>query len=241
MESIFLAHYFHLALFLKDVGFIQNCRLAPGCDRLSPGRFYLYHFLQKVRISCKHLGGGEQRGNWKLVANSFYHLSALAVNHRKTNGGKSMKPISVSSIGPVFTLEDNRGDVVELSSFSGKKVLLAWHPLAWTRVCAAQMQALEENWTEFEKLNTIPLGLSIDPYPSKNAWAKELGISKVKLLSDFWPHGKVASDYGIFRQVEGFSERANIILSETGKVLWVKIYDIPQLPDLAEVLAVLKS
>jgi len=152
-----------------------------------------------------------------------------------------MNRIAVGATAPDFALKDNRGEVVQLSSFKGKKVLLSWHPLAWTKVCAEQMKALEANLAEFEKLNTVPLGLSIDAYPSKNAWAKELGVATVKLLADFWPHGGVAADYGLFREVEGFSERANVILDETGKVLWIKVYDIPQLPDIAEVLAALKK
>lgn len=150
-----------------------------------------------------------------------------------------MKPIAVGDLAPDFALKDNRGELIELKAYRGKKVLLSWHPLAWTKVCADQMKALEDHLADFERLNTVPLGLSIDAYPSKNAWAKELKIATVKLLADFWPHGQAAIDYGLFREAEGFSQRANVILDENGKVTWVKIYDIPQLPDIEEVLAVL--
>ncbi|VBB06535.1 alkyl hydroperoxide reductase subunit c/ thiol specific antioxidant [Lucifera butyrica] len=149
--------------------------------------------------------------------------------------------ITSGDSAPVFALKDNRGEMIDLASFRGKKVLLSWHPLAWTRVCAEQMKSLEAHWAEFERLNTVPLGLSIDPYPAKNAWAKELGIAKVKLLADFWPHGEVTRAYGLFRQEEGFSERANVLLDETGKVLWIKVYEIPELPDINEVLTVIRN
>jgi peroxiredoxin len=152
-----------------------------------------------------------------------------------------MKRISIGDTAPSFSLKDNRAEVIELSVYLGKKVLLSWHPLAWTRVCAEQMKALEANLTEFKRLNTVPLGLSIDAYPSKNAWAKNLEIANVKLLADFWPHGEVAKEYGLFREVEGFSERANVILDETGNVIWVKVYAIPELPDIEEVLNVLRK
>ena len=147
-----------------------------------------------------------------------------------------MKRIDVGDMAPDFTLKDNRVQDVSLSEFHGKKVLLSWHPLAWTGVCAQQMKSLEDNLAEFEKYNTVPLGMSIDSYPSKNAWAKELGIANVKLLADFWPHGKVALDYGLFLDDKGFSARANVLVDETGKVVWVKVYDIPELPDIEEVL-----
>ena len=152
-----------------------------------------------------------------------------------------MKKIEVGDMAPEFTLKDNRVQDVSLSEYRGKKVLLSWHPLAWTAVCAQQMKSLEDNLAEFEKFNTVPLGMSIDSYPSKNAWAKELGIANVKLLADFWPHGKVAQDYGLFLDDKGFSARANVLIDEAGKVVWVKVYDIPELPDIEEVLKVVRG
>jgi len=151
------------------------------------------------------------------------------------------KPITLGATAPGFNLKDNRGNIVDLSDYKGKKVLLSWHPLAWTSVCAEQMKALEADYARFEALDTVPLGFSVDPVPSKNAWAKELKIAKLKLPSDFWPHGAVAKAYGLFREVEGFSERANVIVDENGKIMWIKIYDIHQLPDLEEVLAQLNK
>ena len=73
------------------------------------------------------------------------------------------------------------------------------------------------------------------------AWAKSLGIENTRLLSDFWPHGKVAETYGIFRSKYGTSERANIIIDEDQKVAFVKVYPVGQLPDIKEVIEVLKS
>ncbi len=149
-------------------------------------------------------------------------------------------PIIIGATAPNFNLKDNRGNMVSLNDYKGKKVLLSWHPLAWTSVCAEQMKSLETNYARFEALGTIPLGLSVDPVPSKNAWAKDLKIANLKLPSDFWPHGEVAKAYGLFRELEGFSERANVIVDENGKVIWIKIYDIHQLPDVEEVLQILK-
>jgi peroxiredoxin len=149
------------------------------------------------------------------------------------------KLIQKGAKGKQFLLKDNRDKDVQLSDFKGKKVLLSFHPLAWTSVCAAQMKALEKNKEKFDRLNTVALGLSIDSVPSKNAWAKTLGIKNTRLLCDFWPHGKVARAYGLFRAANGFSERANIILDEKHQVIFVKVYPIAQLPDLKEIFRVL--
>ncbi|HEX7576081.1 MAG TPA: redoxin domain-containing protein, partial [Candidatus Methanoperedens sp.] len=103
-----------------------------------------------------------------------------------------MSTIKINSTAKDFSLDDQDETEIRLSSFKGKKVLLSFHPLAWTKVCAEQMKDLEKNLARFEKLNTVALGMSVDTVPSKKAWATELGINNTKLLSDFWPHGEVA-------------------------------------------------
>jgi len=87
----------------------------------------------------------------------------------------------------------------------------------------------------------VAFGVSVDPSPSKLAWAKELGIKETRLLSDFWPHGAVAQAFGIFRAKDGFSERAVIVLDEKRQVRFVKIYPLPELPDLDGVFHALEE
>lgn len=140
-----------------------------------------------------------------------------------------------------FSLPDQDGKPIRLSSLRGRKVLLSWHPLAWTSVCAMQMKALEKHRRAFAQLGVTALGLSVDPVPSKNAWAAHLKIRETRLLCDFWPHGGTAKALGLFRQVEGTSKRANIILDETGKALFVKVYPVRELPDIGEILSFLKA
>ena len=137
---------------------------------------------------------------------------------------------------PEFKLVDHNEEEVTLEEFEGKNVLLSFHPLAWTSVCRNQMQALEDNYEEFEKNNTVPLGISVDPVPSKSAWAEDIGLENLRLLSDFWPHGKFASELGIFIKEKGISGRVNILINYRGEILWAKEYDIPELPDIDEVL-----
>jgi peroxiredoxin len=139
-----------------------------------------------------------------------------------------------------FKLQDQERHDFTLTSCRGKRVLLSFHPLAWTPVCAQQMQSLEKNKKALDRLDTVAVGLSIDSVPCKAAWAKSLKIKNTRLLSDFWPHGGVAKALGILR-AEGFSQRANIIIDAAGKVMFVKIYPIRQLPDMGEILAILKG
>ncbi len=140
-----------------------------------------------------------------------------------------------------FKLRDHKHKEVNLYDFSGKKVLLSFHPLAWTNVCAEQMKSLEENHELFTGLNTVVFGISVDPIPSKRAWARELGITHIRLLSDFWPHGELARTYEIFKEKEGVSERANIIIDEEQKILFFKKYEGHELPDITEIIKILEK
>jgi peroxiredoxin len=150
------------------------------------------------------------------------------------------KNVQVGKKIKAFSLKDQNGRDFHLSDYPGKKILLSFHPLAWTAVCAQQMQSLEKNRKAFDKLNMVAVGISVDSVPCKAAWAKSLKIKNTSLLADFWPHGGFAKSLGILRP-DGISERANIIISEKGKVTFVKIYPIRQLPDIKEILDALKA
>ncbi len=151
------------------------------------------------------------------------------------------KTLKIGDPAPDFKLKDQNKQDVRLSDLKGRKVLLSFHPLAWTPVCAEQMKSLEKNFEVFVKLNTVALGLSVDHVPCKKAWAKQIDVTSTSLLADFWPHGGVAKQYGIFREEGGFSERANIIVDENQKIAFIKIYEISQLPDIEEILEFLKK
>jgi peroxiredoxin len=150
--------------------------------------------------------------------------------------------IKIGDALPDFVLPDHHNKMISTEELRGKNILLSFHPLAWTDICARQMRSLENKKTVFDKLNTIAVGISIDSVPSKKAWAeKELGIKHTRLLADFWPHGRIAMNLGIFREKDGFSERANIICNEKGIIEFVKIYDISSLPDIEEILMFLEK
>lgn len=77
------------------------------------------------------------------------------------------RSIKVGDMAPDFTLKDQNGKDFALTGQKGKRVVLSFHPLAWTEVCSKQMQSLENNYSIFEASRTIPIGLSVDAVPSK--------------------------------------------------------------------------
>lgn len=152
-----------------------------------------------------------------------------------------MARISVGDKFSDFFLKNQKEIEINTVKFAGKKLLLSFHPLAWTDICTRQMQSLEANFETFQNLNTLALGVSVDAVPCKKAWAESIGVAKTDLLADFWPHGAIASQLGIFIERFGFSERANIIISEKRTVAFVKIYPLKELPDINKIIDFLKE
>lgn len=147
--------------------------------------------------------------------------------------------IEVCGKVPRFVLKNHLGEDFDSRAHPGKCLLLSFHPLAWTSVCSAQMKALEANMAFFGSMGVLPVGISVDAYTAKKPWAESLGLEKLMLLSDFWPHGGLARSLGLFIEEKGFSGRANILVNRDPEatVVWTRQYDIPQLPDIEEVMA----
>lgn len=149
--------------------------------------------------------------------------------------------ISIGQPAPVFSLLDQDENQINLEDLRGKKILLSFHPLAWTGVCEIQMRTLEVKHDSLKKLNVVALGISVDSVPSKKAWAGSMGIKETRLLADFQPRGAVADKYGLFLDKHGFSRRANILIDEAGLIIFSKIYRLGDIPDIEEILRFIQS
>lgn len=102
------------------------------------------------------------------------------------------------------------------------------------------MPAFNEALSEFDRRDAQVLGISVDSVPCNTAWEDSLGGLNYPLLSDFWPHGAVATNYGVLRQ-EGIAERAVFVIDKSGVVQYVDIHNIAEVPDPKEVLKALDS
>lgn len=145
--------------------------------------------------------------------------------------------IKIGEKAPEFTLKNQNKEDIKLADLKGKKVILSWHPLAYTSVCTDQMRSLQRNFEKIqEKSDTVVIGLSVDPFPAKQKWADILDLRDINIVSDFFPYAEVTKAYGLFNEENGASQRANVIVDEEGKVQWVKVYEPSELPDIEEVI-----
>jgi mycoredoxin-dependent peroxiredoxin len=143
--------------------------------------------------------------------------------------------LSVGAAAPDFTLKDQSQKEVKLSEFQGKKnVVLIFYPLDWSPVCTNEHTCLVNDMRRFDGLDAQVLGISVDSAWSHKAFAEKMGI-KYPLLADFQPRGAVGEKYGVFLAEKGITGRSIVIIDRSGKIAWLKNYDIPTLPDIKEV------
>ena len=119
---------------------------------------------------------------------------------------------------PDFDLANQFGEHVRLSDFRGvKPVALVFFPLAFSGVCTGELCALRDNLDIFTDHDVELLGISVDSKATLRAFAEQEGYD-FQLLADFWPHGAVAKEYGVFLEEKGFANRATFVIDVKGVI-----------------------
>jgi peroxiredoxin len=149
--------------------------------------------------------------------------------------------LRIGGPAPDFTLRDQFGQSVTLSSYRGTKaVALLFYPFAFSGVCTGEMAGIRDRLDEFLTFDTEVLGLSCDPLYALRAFADADGLN-FPLLSDFWPHGEVARAYDVFDEDRGCPRRSSYVVDKEGNVRWAVHNAIADGRDLDEHLAQLRA
>ena len=151
-----------------------------------------------------------------------------------------MNPIQKGAQAPDFTLKGNDDKEHKLSDYKGKNVVLAFYPLDFSPVCSKEHACFVNDLGTFNNLDAQVLGISVDSAWTHKAFAEKLGL-KYPLLADFHPKGAVAAKYGLYLDDKGITARATVVVGKDGAVKYVKVQEIPQQRDNAEIIAALKS
>lgn len=137
---------------------------------------------------------------------------------------------------PDFTLPSHNEGELNLSWYRGRKnVVLAFYPGDWTSVCSQQIPGLQALLDRFEALNCQLLAISVDSRSSHKAWARSLGGLSFPLMSDYFPHGAVASQYGVLNS-RGYAERSFFAIDLQGVVRYVDVVPEAEMPDIHRLL-----
>ena len=142
--------------------------------------------------------------------------------------------VEVGEQAPDFELKDQHGTPVKLSGFRGSKnVVLVFYPLAFSGVCSGEMSAMRDDFPEVNRDDVELLTVSVDSTYSLRRWSdtEKFGFG---LLSDFWPHGGVASLYGVFDTDKGLARRGTFVIDKSGVVRWKVINPLLEARDITE-------
>jgi mycoredoxin-dependent peroxiredoxin len=132
----------------------------------------------------------------------------------------TMTGLEVGTIAPDFTLRDQFGQEVRLSSYRDRKaVALVFFPFAFSGVCTSEMGGIRDRLESFLTFDTEVLAISCDPVYSLRAFADTDGLN-FPMLSDYWPHGEVTRAYGVFDERRGCPLRSSYVLDRGGRVRW---------------------
>jgi mycoredoxin-dependent peroxiredoxin len=129
--------------------------------------------------------------------------------------------VDVGSKAPEFTLKDFNKQDVSLSSFVGQKpVLLVFYPFAFSGICTGELCQLRDDFSSFDGVQV--LAVSVDTPFSLKVWAEQEGYT-FPLLSDFWPHGAVAQQYGVFNEAAGMANRGTFLIDKDGVIRFAEV------------------
>jgi peroxiredoxin (alkyl hydroperoxide reductase subunit C) len=132
-------------------------------------------------------------------------------------------PIDVGAQAPDFTLKDQNHQEVRLADFRGRKsVLLVFYPLAFSGTCQGELTEVRDNLGEYANDTVQVLTVSVDSPYSHKVWAEQEGF-QFPLLADFWPHGGVASAYGVFNEAFGIANRGTFVIDTEGVVRFAEM------------------
>lgn len=142
--------------------------------------------------------------------------------------------LDVGTPAPDFTLRDQNNRPVTLSDYrtgeNPRDVLVVFFPLAFTGVCEGELGAIRDQLPLYENDHSAVIAVSVGPPPTHKIWSIESGFT-FPVLSDFWPHGKVARDYGVFNEDAGYPNRGTFVVDRSGIIRFAEMMEPGQVRD----------
>ena len=133
--------------------------------------------------------------------------------------------LEIGTKAPAFTLPDKAGNMISLSAFAGKKVVLYFYPKDSTPGCTKQACAFAANHTKFEDRNTVVIGVSKDSTASHVKFAEKYDLPFI-LLSDKELSAIQAYDVWHEKKMCGKVSmgvvRTTYVIDENGTIIWAK-------------------
>ena len=149
--------------------------------------------------------------------------------------------LTIGTPAPDFTLMDQHGTAVTLSSFKGSKnVVILFYPFAFSGICTGELCSLRDDLGSFQNDDVQLLAISCDPMYAQKAFAEKEGYN-FPVLADFWPHGAAAKAYGVFNEERGCATRGTFIIDKAGVLRWQVVTGLGDARNLVDYKAALAA
>jgi peroxiredoxin len=158
----------------------------------------------------------------------------------RQSGSHKSTVLPAGVMAPHFTLKSTPDQTVTLSDFRGQPVVLAFYPADWSPVCGDQMALYNEMLPEFQELGAELIGISVDGVWCHTAFSQNRKLH-FPLLADFEPKGAVARLYGVYRDADGFTERALFVIDAEGVIHWSFVSPVGVNPGAEGILKALED
>jgi peroxiredoxin len=205
---------------------------SPQKDALSVLHGMMQELWRHLRRSSSPLS---ERGLGIADISELYrHAPKMEAEARHT-------PLPPGTRAPDFALVDASGRLVRLADYRGQPTVLVFYPLDWSPGCSQQLDLYQQELDAFERRQARVVGISVDSLYSHGAWAAVRGI-EFPLLADFHPKAEVARRYQVYREEDGFSERALYVVDGDGTIRYSHVSPfLHHVPDVYELFAALDA
>jgi peroxiredoxin len=191
----------------------------------------LHGMIQETRRAQRKVGAARPRA-LEDIANLYRHAPVM-------EGPALTQGLAVGTRAPDFALPDANARPVRLSDLREQPIVLVFYPLDWSPGCSQQLDLYQDDKAEFDKRGARVIGVSVDSIYSHGAWAVVRGL-EMPLLADFHPKGDVARRYQVYREKDGFSDRALFVIDTAGVIRYAHVSPyIHHVPDIDELFKAL--
>ena len=189
----------------------------------------LHGMIQEVRR-------GQRNDTESAHSCSLDHIANLYRRAPAMEAPAVTKGLAVGTRAPDFALPGADGQAVRLGALLETPLVVAFYPLDWSPGCSQQLDLYQDERSEFERRGARVIGISVDSIYSHGAWAAVRGL-EMPLLSDFQPKGEAARAYHVYREEDGFSDRALFVVDTSGEIRYAHVSPyIHHVPDIEELL-----
>ncbi len=142
---------------------------------------------------------------------------------------------AIHKTAPAFSLKNQKGETMDLESYRGKFIVLIFYPGDMTPGCTMQLCAVRDDWSKFEKANTLVFGVNHGGADTHELFVKKYSFPFPLLIDK---DKKVSTLYGAVISFLGFQiiRRTVVVIDPTGTIIFYR-HGMPKNADILKIIS----